>query len=144
MESIPNDVREGIEAAITRGIQDEIKSTTSEKKHREEFFASLPSWMSKCHRNDYDYDTTYDIASATFALPGGEKISVKRAWGTNYSKPGEVDISMHFKYWMHSKSRWSNADTLDHAIFCATELTRQEMEEKAKAKLLLDAQEESA
>jgi hypothetical protein len=45
---------------------------------------------------------------------------------------------------MHSKTRWLNADTLDHAIFCATELTRQEMEEKAKAKLLLDAQEESA
>lgn len=144
MEAIPNDVREGIEAAITRGLQDEIKSTTSEKKHRDEFFASLPGWMAKCVRDDYQYDTTYDIASATFALPGGEKISVKRVWGINYSRPGEVDISMHFKYWVHRETRWANADTLDHAIFCATELTRQEMEEKAKAKQLLDAQEESA
>lgn len=144
MEAIPNDVREGIEAAITRGLQDEIKSTTSEKKHRDEFFASLPGWMAQCVRDDYQYDTTYDIASATFALPGGEKISVKRVWGINYSRPGEVDISMHFKYWVHRETRWANADTLDHAIFCATELTRQEMEEKAKAKQLLDAQEESA
>ena len=142
MAAIPNDIREGIEAAITRGLQDDVVSTTSEKKHREEYFASIPPWMAQCHRQDYEYDTTYDIASATFALPGGEKISVKRAWGTLYSKPGEVSISMHFKYWDHRNSRWAKADTLDHAIYCATELTREEM--IAKAKKELDAQEESA
>jgi hypothetical protein len=98
--------------------------------------------MAQCHRQDYEFDPTYDIASATFALPGGEKISVKRAWGTLYSKPGEVSTSMHFKYWVHSQSRWAKADTLDHAIYCATELTREEM--IAKAKKELDAQEESA
>ena len=142
MAAIPNDIREGIEAAITRGLQDDVISTTSEKKHREEFFTSIPSWMAQCHRQDYEFDPTYDIASATFALPGGEKISIKRAWGTLYSKPGEVSISMHFKYWVHSESRWAKADTLDHAIYCATELTREEM--IAKAKKELDAQEESA
>lgn len=138
MAAIPNDIREGIEAAITRGLQDDIVSTTSEKKHREEFFASIPAWMSKCHRQDYEYDATYDIASATFALPGGEKISIKRAWGTSFLKVGEVNTSMHYKYWDHRNSRWAKADTLDHAIYCATELTREEMIDKAKKEL--DAQ----
>lgn len=141
MAAIPNDIREGIEAAITRGLQDDVVSTTSEKKHREEYFAALPAWMAQCHRQDYEYDTTYDIASATFALPGGEKISVKRAWGTSYMK-AEVSTSMFFKYWVHSQSRWAKADTLDHAIYCATQLTLEDM--VAKAKLTLDAQEESA
>lgn len=142
MSAIPNDIREGIEAAITRGLQDDIISTTSEKKHREEFFASLPAWMAQCHRQDYEYDPTYEIASATFALPGGEKISIKRVWGTNRWEPSENSVSMHYKYWIHSASRWAKADTLDHAIYCATELTRQELVDKAK--LLLDAQEEQA
>jgi hypothetical protein len=141
MAAIPNDIREGIEAAITRGLQDDVVSTTSEKKHREEFFASIPAWMAQCHRQDYEYDPTYDIASATFALPGGEKISVKRSWGTSYLKV-EVSTSMHFKYWRHRESRWAKADTLDHAIYCATQLTLEDMVEKAK--LTLDAQEESA
>jgi hypothetical protein len=118
-----------------------VVSTTSEKKHREEYFASIPAWMAQCHRQDYEYDPTYDIASATFALPGGEKISVKRAWCTSYMK-AEVSTSMHFKYWVHSQSRWAKADTLDHAIYCATQLTLEDM--IAKAKLTLDAQEESA
>ena len=142
MAAIPNDIREGIEAAITRGLQDDVFCTSSERKRREEYFASLPPWMAQCHRQDYEFDPTYDIASATFALPGGEKISVKRAWGTLYSKPGEVLTSMHFKYWVHNQSRWAKADTLDHAIYCATELTREEM--IAKAKKELDAEEESA
>ena len=104
MAAIPNDIREGIEAAITRGLQDDVVSTTSEKKHREEYFASLPAWMAQCHRQDYEYDPIYDIASATFALPGGEKISIKRAWGSSYLKPGEVNTSMHFKYWCTVKA----------------------------------------
>ena len=142
MAAIPNDIREGIEAAITRGLQDDVVCTSSERKRREEYFASLPPWMAQCHRQDYEFDPTYDIASATFALPGGEKISVKRAWGTLYSKPGEVSTSMHFKYWVHNQSRWAKADTLDHAIYRATELTREDM--IAKAKKELDAEEESA
>lgn len=138
MAAIPNDIREGIEAAITRGLQDEIKSTTSEKKHRDEFFASLPSWMAQCHRQDYEYDTTYDIASATFALPGGELLKVKRLW----TGSAVVVTAMVYRYWIHRENRWAKADTLDHAIYCATELTREEM--IAKAKKELDAQEESA
>lgn len=141
MAAIPNDIREGIEAAITRGLQDDVVSTTSEKKHREEYFASIPAWMAQCHRQDYEFDPVYDIASATFALPGGEKISVKRAWGTKYTY-AEVATSMHYKYWVHSQSRWATADTLDHAIYCATQLTLEDM--IAKAKKELDAQEESA
>ena len=138
MAAIPNDIREGIEAAITRGLQDDIVSTTSEKKHREEYFASIPPWMAQCHRQDYEYDTTYDIASATFALPGGELIKVKRLW-TGHAV---VVTAMVYRYWVHAQNRWAKADTLDHAIYCATELTREEM--IAKAKKELDAQEESA
>ena len=138
MAAIPNDIREGIEAAITRGLQDDIVSTTSEKKHREEYFASIPSWMAQCHRQDYEYDTTYDIASATFALPGGELLKVKRLW----TGSAVVVTAMVYRYWIHRENRWAKADTLDHAIYCATELTREEM--IAKAKKELDAQEESA
>ena len=138
MAAIPNDIREGIEAAITRGLQDDVVSTTSEKKHREEFFASIPNWMAQCHRQDYEYDTTYDIASATFALPGGERIKVKRLW----TGSAVVVTAMVYRYWVHRESRWAKADTLDHAIYCATELTLEDM--VAKAKRELDAQEESA
>ena len=138
MAAIPNDIREGIEAAITRGLQDDIVSTTSEKKHREEYFASIPSWMAQCHRQDYEYDTTCDIASATFALPGGELLKVKRLW----TGSAVVVTAMVYRYWIHRENRWAKADTLDHAIYCATELTREEM--IAKAKKELDAQEESA
>lgn len=139
MSTIPNDVREGIEASITRGLQDEIQSTTSERKYREEYFASLPAWISKCHRQDYEYDPTYDIASGSFSLPGGEIINVKASWNlTAYDS--SIKVSMHFKYWVKKDRRWAKADTLDHAIFCATELTRAEMIEHAK--LALDAQED--
>jgi len=138
MAAIPNDIREGIEAAITRGLADDIVSTTSEKKHREEYFASIPAWMAQCHRQDYEYDTTYDIASATFALPGGELIKVKRLW----TGSSVVIGTMVYRYWIHRENRWAKADTLDHSIYCATELTREDM--IAKAKTALDAQEESA
>ncbi len=138
MAAIPNDIREGIEAAITRGLQDDVVSTTSEKKHREEYFASIPAWLAQCHRQDYEYDTTYDIASATFALPGGEKIKVKRLW----TGSAVVVTAMVYRYWIHRENRWAKADTLDHAIYCATQLTLEDM--VAKAKKELDAQEESA
>ena len=138
MAAIPNDIREGIEAAITRGLQDDVVSTTSEKKHREEFFASIPAWMAQCHRQDYEFDPTYDIASATFALPGGELLKVKRLW----TGSAVVVTAMVYRYWIHRENRWAKADTLDHAIYCATELTREDM--IAKAKTALDAQEESA
>ena len=137
MAAIPNDIREGIEAAITRGLADDVISTTSEKKHREEYFASIPPWMGQCHRQDYEYDTTYDIASATFALPGGELLKVKRLW----TGSAVVVTAMVYRYWIHRENRWAKADTLDHAIYCATELTREDM--IAKAKKELDAQEES-
>ena len=81
---------------------------------------------------------SYDIASATFALPGGELIKVKRLW-TGHAV---VVTAMVYRYWVHSQNRWAKADTLDHAIYCATELTREDM--IAKAKKELDAQEESA
>jgi len=138
MAAIPNDIREGIEAAITRGLQDDVVSTRSEKKHREEYFASIPAWMAQCHRQDYEFDPTYDIASATFALPGGELLKVKRLW----TGAAVVKGTMVYRYWVHNESRWALADTLDHSIYCATELTREEM--IAKAKKELDAQEESA
>ncbi|NBQ69297.1 MAG: hypothetical protein EBU46_10865 [Nitrosomonadaceae bacterium] len=135
MAAIPNDVREGIEAAITRGLQDEVSSVNSEKKRREEFFAGLPAWIAQCHRQDYENDTLMEIQSATFSLPGGEIILIKRSYRG-------ITAGYYYRYWIKKESKYGRADTLDHAIFCATELTRQEMLEKAK--LLLDAQEEQA
>lgn len=135
MAAIPNNLREGIEAAVTRGLQDEIASTSSSKKMREEFFAALPSWFVQCHRQDYENDTLMEIASASFALPGGEIILIKRSYRGSTA-------GMYYRYWIPKEAKYGRADTLDHAIYCATELTRQEV--IAKAKLLLDAQEESA
>ena len=136
MAAIPNDIREGIEAAITRGLQDDVVSTSSEKKRREEYFDSIPKWIAQCCRTDYEFDPSYDVASATFALPGGELVRIRRMW------VGVAKTAMSYRYWIHRESRWALADTLDHAIYCATELTREEM--IAKAKTALDAQEESA
>jgi len=136
MAAIPNDIREGIEAAITRGLQDDVVSTSSEKKRREEYFASIPNWIAQCCRTDYEFDPSYDVASASFALPGGELVRIRRMW------VGIAKTAMSYRYWIQRESRWALADTLDHAIYCATELTREAM--IAKAKKELDAQEESA
>lgn len=137
-----NEILEGIESSVIRGRQDDLVSMSSEKKFSEEFYASLPAWLQQCERNDYEYDPNYRIASATFMLPNGELISVKRSWDVTYKTPDAIVASMHYRYWLKKDKRWAKADTLDHAIYCATEFTRSEIIEKAK--LVLDAHEESA
>lgn len=129
--NIPNHIREGIESAISRGRADDLKSTDSFIKTRKEFRDRIPLWMHDCSRDDFSYHC--GVAKESFRLPGGEIIMVCLL---SKSDP------FHVTWWHHTNEKYIKADTIDHAIYCATQETEERMVKRAR--MILDAQEESA